>query len=312
MQTAMHLEDMPYRPDSCEYFECLRDLPGAVFLDSSFPHSSTGRFDILSAEPLDTAPPQLADNASEAQSRHYFDELKRYHAALFGGTQPAHADIPFCGGILGALTYDSGNALQALRHPQAPPGGSNRWLAAYDWCLVQDHLRARAVLVTLSGVSAARRADLQARLRRPGAADNEPSGGATSGFRLTHPFTSNLSEAAYREAFQRIQDYIHAGDCYQVNLAQRFTAHYEGDPWRAYRSLRAVAAAPFSAFLPANDQAAIVSLSPERFLALQGRHVETSPIKGTRPRHADARADELAARELRASPKERAENLMIV
>ena len=110
----------------------------------------------------------------------------------------------------------------------------------------------------------------------------------------------------------RDRAYIHAGDCYQVNLAQRFSADYRGDPWHAYRALRTVAAAPFSAYLALGADNAVICLSPERFLSLHGHHVETAPIKGTRPRHSDHAADRQAARELRASHKDRAENLMIV
>jgi para-aminobenzoate synthetase component 1 len=73
-----------------------------------------------------------------------------------------------------------------------------------------------------------------------------------------------------------------------------------------------VAAAPFAAYLALADNSALMSLSPERFISLHGHHVETSPIKGTRPRYSDRRADGQAAAELRASDKDRAENLMIV
>ena len=97
-----------------------------------------------------------------------------------------------------------------------------------------------------------------------------------------------------------------------MNLAQCFSADYSGDPWHAYRRLRAVAAAPFAAFLDLEDNDALLCLSPERFISLHGNHVETSPIKGTRPRYDDQRADQLAATELRSSEKDRAENLMIV
>ncbi|MGB1142544.1 MAG: aminodeoxychorismate synthase component I, partial [Halioglobus sp.] len=112
--------------------------------------------------------------------------------------------------------------------------------------------------------------------------------------------------------FNKIEAYILAGDCYQVNLAQRFSAPCTGDPWHAYRRLRPVAGAPFSAYIALPDRGALLSLSPERFLSLHGQWVETSPIKGTRPRFSDPQSDRLAERELRASAKDRAENLMIV
>ncbi|MEZ5501956.1 MAG: anthranilate synthase component I family protein [Halioglobus sp.] len=89
-------------------------------------------------------------------------------------------------------------------------------------------------------------------------------------------------------------------------------ARYRGDPWAAYRALRPLAAAPFAAYLTLAQDAALLCLSPERFLSLHGHRVETSPIKGTRPRDTDPQADALARADLRASQKDRAENLMIV
>jgi para-aminobenzoate synthetase component 1 len=178
-------------------------------------------------------------------------------------------------------------------------------LCAYDWCVIQDHLLRRAVLVAQPGVGPGQRRDLLARLCQPAVCSQ-------ANFRLDGDFASNFSTEQYRAAFNRIQAYIQAGDCYQVNLAQRFAAPCSGDPWHAYRELRAVAAAPFAAYLALGDDSALMSLSPERFISLHGHHVETSPIKGTRPRYSDRRADELAAAELRTSDKDRAENLMIV
>jgi para-aminobenzoate synthetase component 1 len=116
---------------------------------------------------------------------------------------------------------------------------------------------------------------------------------------------------AYRQAFERVQGYLHAGDCYQVNLARRFGIRYHGDPWDAYLRLRAISPAPFGAYL-ALPFADILSTSPERFLALRQGRVETRPIKGTRPRRQDAAAARAARAALRRSPKDRAENVMIV
>lgn len=302
---SVHLEEIPYCPDSCELFERIRDLPRPAFLDSSFPHASAGRYDILTAQPLEMGLPVLEAGASEQQAAGFFTSLKAFHTEYYSGIQPASQDIPFCGGILGYLGYDCGNALHAI--PLA--GGSERFPAtdvcAYDWCVIQDHLLRRAVLVSQPGVGSAQRRDLLARLRQPA---SQPR----SDFKLEAGFSANMSVEEYQEAFERIEAYIHAGDCYQVNLAQCFTGEYSGDPWVAYRALRQVAAAPFSAFLALDNGASLLSLSPERFLSLHGHRVETSPIKGTRPRYSDQRADELAALELKASQKDRAENLMIV
>jgi para-aminobenzoate synthetase component 1 len=305
MNKTLHLEDIPYCLDSCELFERIRDLPGAVFLDSAHPHADSGRHDILAAAPDTEGVPNLITDADEFACRTYFDELRRYHQQRFGDIHPAAPDIPFCGGLLGYIGYDCGNSLNKAGSRDTAPTAPATLLRAYDWCVIQDHLLQRAVLVAQPSVTPKVRRDLVARLR-------EPTRTATQAFCLEGKFSSNLGAEQYREAFERIQAYIRAGDCYQVNLAQCFSANYRGDPWHAYRLLRGIAAAPFSAYLEIDQGDAVLSLSPERYVALNGQHVETSPIKGTRPRHADSRADQLAAEELLGSDKERAENLMIV
>ena len=305
MTQAVQLDDLPYQRDSCELFERIRDLPGAALLDSSFPHSTAGRYDILAAAPIDRLA-TLPGGATESQTRDFFQDLSDYHLEHYAGIQPVSQDIPFCGGILGYIGYDCGNNLESVDRGSTPPSTLPQvQLQAYNWCVVQDHLLRRATLVCQPGVSSATHKDLLGRLR-------EPSSQYPGQFKLDAKFHSNLTAREYKHAFDRIQAYIQAGDCYQVNLAQRLSATYSGDPWVAYRALRPVAAAPFSAYLALPDDGAVISLSPERFLSLHGHHVETSPIKGTRPRHTDLAADRRAIRELRASEKDRAENLMIV
>ncbi len=108
-----------------------------------------------------------------------------------------------------------------------------------------------------------------------------------------------------------VQKYLLEGDCYQVNLAQRFAAQASGDAYAAYLELRQSSPAPYSAFLDW-PQAQILCASPERFLQVRQGRVETKPIKGTRARSDDAVEDARLAEELRHHPKDRAENLMIV
>ncbi|MBT3411931.1 MAG: aminodeoxychorismate synthase component I [Halieaceae bacterium] len=304
MNKTVSLDEIPYSPDSCERFEALRELPGAAFLDSSYPHSSSGRYDIMCAQPV-ACPAQPALAATETAWQQYFDELRRFHKDYYGTVQPVSQDIPFCGGLLGALGYDGGNSLNQVSGTPPATRNSRGHLAAYNWAVVQDHLLQRAVMVAQPSMREADRNDVLSRLRSQRRVKHTE-------FQLGGKFESNFTESEYRSAFESVQSYIHAGDCYQVNLAQRFNAPFTGDPWTAYRQLRRTASAPFSAYLSFENNDVMMSLSPERFLSLHGNHVQTVPIKGTRPRYRDSGADRLAVEELRRSSKDRAENLMIV
>ncbi len=301
----MHLEEIRYFQDSCELFERIVDLPRAAFLDSSFPYTSSGRYDILTAQPRNTGIPYLPPRANHQQCQTFFTEMNLFHKEHYSGIQPVSLDIPFCGGILGYLGYEFGKALQNIQPESGMSTFPTAQLCAYDWCIVQDHLLHRAALVTQPRVSIAEHSDIQARLRQPPTRSRK-------GLALSKAFSSNFTASQYKDAFDTIQAYIQAGDCYQVNLAQCFTAHYDGDPWQAYRELRTVAATPFSAYLSLENDAVLMCLSPERFLSLHGHRVETSPVKGTRPRHNNKQSDDLARNDLRSSEKDRAENLMIV
>lgn len=122
---------------------------------------------------------------------------------------------------------------------------------------------------------------------------------------------ANMDKDEYCNKFDRIQQYLLSGDCYQINLTQRFSANYQGDEWQAYRLLEERNGAPFSSFLRTSDSA-ILSVSPERFLQHREGYIETKPIKGTRPRDNDPERDKALADDLRSTEKDRSENLMIV
>jgi len=123
---------------------------------------------------------------------------------------------------------------------------------------------------------------------------------------------STFTRRGYLDAVARVRDYIIAGDIFQANLSQRLEAPLEEDPWHLYRRLREVNPAPFAAYLEF-DGVYVASASPERFLQLDCTgHVETRPIKGTRPRGISPEHDAALSRALWDSEKDRAENLMIV
>lgn len=127
-----------------------------------------------------------------------------------------------------------------------------------------------------------------------------------------HPpsFLPETQSDDYVAMVRSAQEYVKAGDIYQVCLAHRFSAPFQGDPWPLYLALREASPAPHSAFLNLGDET-VLSSSPECFLKMNARSISTRPIKGTRPRRRDRDEDTREAFELTTSPKEIAELVMI-
>lgn len=123
-------------------------------------------------------------------------------------------------------------------------------------------------------------------------------------------FIASMTEEEFCRRVRRAQEYIAAGDIYQVNLAHRFQARWQGNPFRFYEALRHYSPAPMAGFLEMGGRS-VLSASPESFLQMSGRRIQTRPIKGTRPRRPDPLADEKSAYDLLTSPKEIAELVMI-
>ena len=123
-------------------------------------------------------------------------------------------------------------------------------------------------------------------------------------------FSSQCVREAFCASVARAQEYIAAGDIYQVNLSHRFSAAWSGEPWAFYEALRHYSPAPNAAFMDLGGRS-VLSTSPELFLKMSGRSICTRPIKGTRPRRSDPMADEKSAFDLITSPKEVSELVMI-
>jgi para-aminobenzoate synthetase component 1 len=291
---------LPYSPDSAHWLLRVRDLGRAVWLDSAHPHSRRGRYDIISAAPLESlrAPAAGADPFAQVQRR-----LRERLPPL-----PA-SELPFSGGAIGLFGYELGR--RQLRLAAGPaPLFPDLLVGLYSWAVVSDHRQRQTWLVARPETAPQLLAELRHRLTAATAPAPAP-------FRLDAAWSEDFDAAAYRRAFERLQRYIDAGDCYQVNLARRFRAAASGDPLAAYLQLRAQAAAPFSAYLEDVGETdsgggAVLCFSPERLLAAQDGALLTQPIKGTAPRAADPTEDRVLGEALLASPKNRAENLMIV
>jgi para-aminobenzoate synthetase component 1 len=130
-------------------------------------------------------------------------------------------------------------------------------------------------------------------------------------WKILRPFAARQSPEDFKTSVEQVRRYIAAGDCYQANLSQEFSATFSGDSWSAFKALSDANPTAHSAFIRAGDQS-VLSVSPERFLKIKANTVTTSPIKGTRQRGSTPEEDARLAAELMSSEKDRAENLMIV
>ena len=244
-------------------------------------------------QPLESplATDELARKMEDRVSRHQLDSC---------------AEMPLLtGGWIGFISYELGY----LREPR---------LAGLCPDLPVPIMSAGFYLWTASHILATDQYCLWVHPECPAATRNKlehwldsPAPASGPDWHMPGPFRPRQSPESFMAGVTRIKDYIEAGDCYQANLSQQFTGHYQGDPWQAFQALSRANPTPYSAFIRTGD-GAIVSVSPERFLEIRNNTILTSPIKGTRPRGATPEQDEALASELVNSEKDRAENLMIV
>ncbi|HEY3454851.1 MAG TPA: aminodeoxychorismate synthase component I [Bryobacteraceae bacterium] len=224
--------------------------------------------------------------------------------------RPGPGGPPFLGGAIGYFSYDFGRRFEKI------PTRAIEELGLPD-CDFRFYnavvIRGADGRVSLSwfdpGIPGAlTREEVHAELARvrPGSYTNAQRSSVAAAV------SAGYDRKAYLEAIRRIQEYILAGDVYQVNLTQRFYAAIgDTSAWELYKRLMAINPAPFAGYLCFGD-AAILSASPERFLRVDGSKVETCPIKGTVRRGATPADDETQRQWLLRSAKNRAELAMIV
>ena len=303
---TLNTVSLEYSPDALNHwFSRVEQQPWAILLSSSAAEHHDNRFDIFSADPvmtLSTIGKTTRISDGENLRHSHRDPLTLLQEALqtLPEVTSSLPDLPFTGGALGLFGYDLGRRFEQLPETAVSElHTADMAVGIYDWAMIADHHKQRLTLVSLS--DSRQRLEwlnLQQIVQFPA-------------FRLISEWQSNLSREQYQQCFNRVKNYIDAGDCYQINLAQRFSADYQGSEWQAFQYLSQQNRAPFSAFVRL-PESCLLSLSPERFLQVKDRQVETRPIKGTRPRLDDPQADAHQARQLASAEKDRAENLMIV
>jgi para-aminobenzoate synthetase component 1 len=280
-----------------------------TFLDSALQQGELGRYSYIAADPFETF--ALAEGESgEAALARLDRRLKRWRLRCVSGLPP------FQGGFAGYFAYEFARLLEShVMTKTPPPDIPPVILHAYDTTVAFDHQTKRCWIVSPGFPETdpkarilraeERLAELESLCRAP-----PPE---LPGEHVIEDWQSNFTREAYQAAVQRTIDYVLAGDIFQANISQRFTATLPAnfDALRHYLVLRDRNPATFGAFL---DYGAvkIASSSPERLISFDGVTAEARPIKGTRRRDADASIDAELKAELLASRKDRAENVMIV
>jgi para-aminobenzoate synthetase component 1 len=282
-------------------FNYLSKLTNLVFLDSSMPHQYYGRYSILLLNPLEL-----------------FDDLnlvsQKYSQLLNTHTITKTEQLPFTGGFAGYLNYELGYQFEPALNQQQ--NTSNMCLALYNQAIIFDVINQEAFITVAKIASyncdySQQLEDLYQLYQQSITANLVEEIQNISlpklKFNLTH------SQASYTTMVNQAKQHILNGDIFQVNLAQAFTANIPPNyPTNyLYHKLRTINPAPFSAFVKLNGLT-ILSASPERFIAVKNKIIETRPIKGTINRDDNPDNDNYYAHLLQNSAKDRAENIMIV
>jgi para-aminobenzoate synthetase component 1 len=331
------VEELVPTPNAWQVFQRLTSLPQAIFLDSALADSQLGRYSFVTADPFEWLRSQSRGSVTESnqratQSSNPFDllaaRLKHYQ------TDTLESLPPFQGGAAGLFGYDLCHHLERLPRPRFDDFRiPDLAVGFYDWVASFDHQSGQAWLISTGfpetdphrrGRRAGRRLKQIKRLLSKHQVDPSHGRSLSAGGRLTPRelaaalpvpnlpgLLSNFSRSEYLQAVRRVIEYLGAGDCFQVNLAQRLLFPADGAPCDLYGRLRARNSAPFAGYFDLGNFA-IASASPERFLSCREGVVETRPIKGTMPRGHNFAHDRAMLEKLAASSKDRAENVMIV
>jgi para-aminobenzoate synthetase component 1 len=307
--------------DPCRLFAHFKDQEGAVFLDSAQMRPLCGHYSFIALDPFCVFSAKNGVLTRQGQCLRV-DPIEFIRQELAKFSQATIPELPpFQGGFVGYWGYELAQHLEPLPLAARDEMHFPDLIAGlYDVVLAFDQYQQRAWIFSC-GFPALQEKERNQRAEQRLAAilqqiqalapleDSQQRGASVEKIKIV----SNFSPDAYVETVQKTIDYIFAGDIFQANISQCFSADLPKDfsAFALYQRLRELNPAPFAAYLHFANTI-LASASPERFLKLQNGEVETRPIKGTCPRGKSPEDDRALAQALLKSEKDRAENIMIV
>lgn len=296
-------------------FNFIKDYSYPFFLDSGKNYDKFGKFSFIGFDPL--AVFKAKDDHIEIMEenilhkfnnlnsldvfQNFFDKYSRNHKSPF----------PFSGGFVGFLSYDLCHKIEKVSYTAKDDKNiPDIYFALYDGIFVYDHKKEEFYIVAHGIAKPAE--DIIKKLNTIIKQVNKKTATvAVTEEKIKNKITSNFSKKEYIKSIIKVKRYIKNGDIYQANLTQRFETKYKGDSWVLYQRLRNINSAPFSSFINYGDFQ-IISSSPERFIKVDNRKIQTRPIKGTISRGINKEEDIVNKKILLNSEKDKSELIMIV
>jgi len=318
------IQSLPTTLSPVEVCGLLQDDPFCFFLDSGVDCNRLGRYSFIGSDPFLIFKNQgerneiRQGNSIELIKGNPFDIVKILISKYRLVTPPDF--LPFVGGAVGYFAYDLKHFVEKL--PSQAKDDINIplcFLAFYDTVIIFDHLEGKVWIASTGFPEESEHLKrIRAKMRlKEFYSKLSAIKRSTRSSKIIYPhqgsieLKSNFAREDYIQTVLKAKEYIAAGDIYQVNISQRFSAKISDPSFELYKRLRVLNPAPFAAYLDFGG-VVVISSSPERFLRISDRSVETRPIKGTRPRGKDELEDERLKHELLKSTKDKAELIMIV
>ncbi|CAL1329184.1 aminodeoxychorismate synthase component I [Candidatus Providencia siddallii] len=297
---------LQYQSDAAiKYFAPISNQPWSMLLYSGNANHSCNQFDIIVSDPIVTLTTYQKKTIIIENKKSYISKENPFNLIYkfinkYKIKNIIDNTIPFNGGALGIWSYDLARHTEKI--PEIAKTDINfpdMAIGIYLWSLTIDHYNKIITLISHE----------DANLRLKWLLSKKIS--YKNNFKLTTKWQTNMPKKKYKQNIIRIHKYLQNGDCYQINLAQRFKAQYTGNEWQAFILLIKNNAVPFSSYICLQNNI-IICFSPERFISLRNGNIQTRPIKGTLPRLKNIKEDIKQFEKLKNSQKNLAENLMIV
>ncbi|NSW89571.1 MAG: aminodeoxychorismate synthase component I [Firmicutes bacterium] len=316
----MLIKEIKTSLDSFELYTIFKDNSFSFFLDSGVDHEKLGKYSFIGFDPqlvFKSKNNKINIIEKGVYRTFYGNPFQKLKEILSKYKIDYRSEFPFMGGLVGYLSYDLCHHIEKL--PRTAIDDVNIpdcFLGMYDGIIIIDHVKNKVYIAALGIKDRAENivTEISNKIYRAEekSIKRNISNNISNINKKNNPvkLKANFTKDEYIKAIKKVKDYIKNGDIYQVNLTQRFECNMEGSPYELYAKLRNINPAPFASFIDFGE-GYIVSSSPERFIQIKNRVIETRPIKGTRPRGKTPEEDSKNRNDLLSSEKDRAELLMI-